>query len=556
MSWIPVTAWMLLGELHGNSNAKAEARAGACRSVERMNQATARFGRVPSALKYLLVAAIFLLAVAARAQMQMIPGIVLVAGNGTTGYGGDNGQATSAELNIPAGVGIDASNNLYITEYIGCRVRKVNFSTGVITTVAGTGTCGNTADGGQATSAQINHANHRVAFDSSGNFYFAELTNNKVRMVNISSGVISTVAGNGTAGYSGDGNAATAAELNNPADVYIDSSNNIYIADATNNRIRKVTHSTGFISTVAGNGTAGSTGDGAAATSAELSNPQTVTVDSAGNIYIGDYANSKIRVVNATTLKINTVAGTGTGGFAGDGGAAASAELYAPYEVVFDSSGNYYIADQDNYRVRKVNIGTNIISTVAGSGTGGYTGNGGPAISAQMNYPNGMAIDSYGNLYVTESNNSVIRKVLLNPALPTTALGSSSAATNIYLQTTAAETLTSFTAQQSQGSKQEFSLGTQSGCTVNGSTSNPSGTICTIPTTFTPAYPGLRNVPLTAVTGTGTITFGLTGTGTGPLAALMPGTLSLVAGTGAASETGNGSAATSATLNMPEQGGR
>jgi hypothetical protein len=497
-------------------------------------------------LVFLLAA---LAAVPASAQMTLLPSSSIVAGNGTSGYSGDNGLATSAEMNIPAGVGIDSAGNIYITEYIGCRIRKVTIATGDISTVAGTGTCANTADGGQATSTAIYHPNHRVAFDSSGNFYFAESGNNKIRKVNISTGVITTVAGNGTAGSTGDGAAATSATLNNPADVYVDSSNNLYIADAGNNKIRKVTNSTGYISTVAGNGTAGSTGDGAAATSAELSSPQTVTLDSAGNIYIGDYGNNKIRKVTISTGYISTVAGNGTAGFSGDGGAATSAELDGPYGIAFDASGNFYIGDQINHRIRMVNIGTGIISTVAGNGTSGYTSNVGPAISATMNYPNGLAMDSSGNLYIAESNNSVIRKVFLNPSFPTTALGSTSASQNVYLETTSAETLTSFTAQKSQGSNQEYTVGTITGCTVNGTTTVAINTICTVPITFSPVFPGPRNVPLAVVAGGGNINFGLTGTGTGPLAALIPGTISTVAGNGTAGSTGNGGLATSAELN-------
>ena len=501
----------------------------------------------------ILVPMLALLSIPAFAQMQLVPEITTVAGNGTNGYSGDGGAATSAEMNDPAGLGFDASGNIYITEYLGCRIRKVTIATGKITTVAGTGTCANTADGGQAASAAINQPNHRVAFDSSGNYYFAESGNNKIRKVNISTGVITTVAGNGTAGSSGDGGAATSAELNNPKDVFIDGSNNLFIADGGNNKIRKVTNSTGYISTVAGNGTAGSSGDGAAATSAELSDPEGVTLDSAGNIYIGDSANNRIRKVTISTGYISTVAGNGTNGYTGDGGAATSAEIGGYFEVAVDASGNIYIGDWDSNRIREVNIGTGIINTIAGNGTAGYTGNSGPATSAELNAPNGTALDSSGNLYFADNNSGTVRKIWLNYSLPTTALGSSSAAQNLFLATTSNETLTSFTATQSMGSKQEFTAGTITGCTVNGSTSNPSGTICTVPITFTPAYPGVRNVPLTVVTGTGNIAFGLSGTGTGPLVAMTPGVITTVAGNGTAGSTGNGGAATSAELNGPQR---
>ena len=513
----------------------------------------ARRARVLRTIKIVFMLMAPVLALTARAQMQMVPGITTVVGNGTVGNTGDGGPATSAETNNPAGLGFDSAGNIYLTEFGGCRVRKVTISTGYISTVAGTGTCGNTADGGQAASSAVNLPNHRVAFDSAGNFYFAEQGNHKVRKVNILTGVMTTVAGNGTAGSTGDGGLATSAKLNGPADVFIDSSNNIYVADGGNNKIRKVTASTGYISTVVGNGTAGSTGDGGAPLSAELSNPQGVTLDSAGNIYIGDAGNNKIREVTKSTGYISTVAGNGTAGYSGDGGAAINAEINGYFEVSIDSSGNIYIGDWYNNRVRMVNIGTGIITTIAGNGTSGYSGNGGPATSAQLNSPNGSAFDSSGNLYIAEGFAGVVQKILLNPAFPTTTLGSSSAAQNFFLQTTTAETIATngITAQQSQGGKQEFSVGSVSGCTLNGSTSNPIGTVCTVPITFSPAYPGLRTVPLTAVTGSGKITFGLTGVGTGPLAALAPGVISTVAGNGTAGGAGNNGPATSAQLNNP-----
>ena len=513
----------------------------------------ARRARVLRTIKIVFMLMTPVLALTAGAQMQMVPGIATVAGNGTTGYSGDGGAATGAEMSNPSGIGFDGAGNYYIAEYNGCRIRKVTVATGHITTVAGTGTCANGADGGLAVSTTINNPNHRVAFDSIGNFYFAEPSNNKIRKVNVSTGVISTVAGTGTAGSTGDGGLATSAKLSGPGDVYIDGSDNLYIADSGNSKIRKVTASTGYISTVAGNGTAGSTGDGAAATSAELNSPQTVSLDSSGNIYIGDDGNSKIRKVTLSTGYISTVAGNGNYGYSGDGVPATSTALGSPEEVSFDNAGNFYIPEYTNNRVREVNIGTGIISTIAGSGTQGYTGNGGPATNAQMNNPNGSAMDSAGNLYVAEGGNGVIRKVLLNTTFPTTALGSSSAAQNLFLETTAAETIasTGIKAQQSQNSKQEYSVGSITGCTMNGSTSNPSGTVCIVPITFSPAYPGLRDVPLTAATSAGNVTFGLNGMGTGPLAALTPGAISTVAGNGTAGNTGNGGAATGAELNDP-----
>jgi trimeric autotransporter adhesin len=509
----------------------------------------------PAARAVALAGLLFIAVAAACAQMQLVPGINAVAGTGTAGYSGDSGLATSAKLNAPADVAFDSAGNWYIADYTNCRIRKVAIATGNISTVAGNGTCGYNSDGIAATSAELNGPNS-VAIDSSGNIYIADYTNNRIRKVTISTSFISTVAGTGTASYSGDGAAATSAALNTPSGVAVDSSGNIYIADRTNDRVRKVTISTGYISTVAGNGSScgsptGGCGDGSAATSANLTSPNSVALDSSGNIYIADSGDNRIREVTISSGNISTVAGNGTPGYTGDGAAATSAEINGPNGAALDSSGNIYISDTQNRRIRVVNPGNGHISTLAGNGTQGATGNGGPAISAELDDPKQITVDGLGNVYLADSTAEQIRQVPLNTSLPATALGGSSAVQNFFLQTTAAETLTSFTAQQSQGSKQEYSIGTITGCTVNGSTSNPSGTICTLPITFTPAYPGPRNVPLTAVTGTGNVGFGLTGTGAGPLAVLIPGIISTVAGNGIAGTTGNGGAATSAELNDP-----
>ena len=326
--------------------------------------------------------------------------LTLVAGNGTAGFSGDNGPATSACLSDPSGVVLDAAGDIFIADTANNRIREV--INGVITTVAGSGYPGSaggfSGDGGPATSAQLNNP-YGAAVDSTGNIYIADTNNNRVRKV--SNGVITTVAGNGTAGFSGDGGPTTSAQLNYPLDVAVDFAGNVYIADSDNYRVREVTN--GVITTVAGNGTAGFSGDNGPAISAELGLPEGISVDSAGRIYIADELNNRIRKVSNGA--ITTVAGGGT--TLGDNGLATAAQLNAPAGVAVDSLGNLYIADESNNRIRKVTNG--VITTVAGGGSS--LGDNGPAISAHLNGPAGVAVDSAGNVYIADTNNSRIRQV-------------------------------------------------------------------------------------------------------------------------------------------------
>jgi trimeric autotransporter adhesin len=348
-------------------------------------------------------------------RLEAVTGILtLVAGNGTTGFSGDGGPATSAQLSAPSGVAVDPEGNLYIADRSNNRIRRV--SGGVITTVAGSGAVGEGAggfsgDNGPATSAQLDDP-AGIALDSAGNLYIADVNNQRVRRV--SGGVITTVAGSGpvgvgTGGFSGDNGLATSAQLGDPEDVAVDSAGNLYIADTFNNRIRKV--SGGAITTVAGDGMASFSGDNGPATSAQLDGPQDVAVDSAGNLYIADEENFRIR--KASNGVITTVAGGGIE-YPGDNGPATSADLPYPTGVAVDFAGNLYIADTSGDLIRRVSSG--VITTVAGNGNGGFSGDNGPATSAQLNLDGNaggttIAVDSVGNLYIADTLNNRIRKI-------------------------------------------------------------------------------------------------------------------------------------------------
>jgi uncharacterized protein (TIGR03437 family) len=339
--------------------------------------------------------------------------ISTVAGNGTPGFTGDGATATNAEMNSPTGVAVDSAGNLYIADSLNCRIRKVA-SGGNISTFAGNGTLSYSGDGGAAIQAQLNTP-QGVAADAAGNLYIADTLNNVVRKVS-ANGTISNFAGNGSAGNSGDGSAATKAQLNGPQGLAVDASGNVFIADTLNAKVRKVSAS-GVISTVAGNGTPGYGGDGSGAGSAQLNLPIGVAVDSSGNLYIADFGNSRVREVSASGV-IRTVAGNGANGYSGDGGPAGNAQLNGPQGVAVDTAGNLYIADTENNLIREVTGG--LISTVAGNGIAGYSGDGGAATGAQVGNPVGVAVDAADNIYTVDASNRV-RQVYPNGLIATVA---------------------------------------------------------------------------------------------------------------------------------------
>ena len=350
-------------------------------------------------------------------QINVSTGIINTFGGGGTtstvstekgvAANGDKGAATSAIIQVPFALAIDSSGNVYFAENADSTIRKID-TKGIITTIAGTGTPGFSGDGSAATNAQMNSPTG-IAVDSSGNLYVADSVNLRVRK--IAGGNMSTVAGNGVLNYGGDNGSGLKAQLNVPQSVAVDTAGNLYVADTGNHEVRKI-DTTGNITAVIGNGTAGSGSN-------QLNAPQGVAVDAAGNVYIADTQNARVLKVTPGG-SASTVAGNGTPGYGGDNGSATNAQIYTPTGVAVDSKGNLYIADYQNHRVRMVTPG-GTITTVAGNGNQGYAGDGGPATSALLNYPAGVAVDSGGNLYIADWGNYVIRKVMTNGNIATIA---------------------------------------------------------------------------------------------------------------------------------------
>ena len=394
---------------------------------------------------YLFALAFLVILVPVLCQAQAPPQytITTIAGQlGNTGsYSGDGGAATSASLWEPANVIFDSAGNLDISDCLNYRIRQVN-SSGVINTIAGSGTAGFAGDGlsPTASATKLNSASG-MAFDSNGNLYIADTDNFEIRKV--AGSVISTVAGKNSlgAGFAGDLGAATSARLWNPSGVAVDSAGNIYIADAFNNVVRVVCQtqtpfactnnafvgSSGYVTWVAGDITtfagqnatgAGYTGDGGSATGALLNNPAYVLLDAAGNLYISDSGNNSIRKVSTSGIITTVVGGGGplAAGYAGDGGPATQAELNNPKGLALDSYSNLYIADTDNCVIRMVEP-NGIITTIAGNQSVGCgsSGDGGPATSAQLSFPSGLTVNG-GKVYIADSQNNAIR--MLTPGNP------------------------------------------------------------------------------------------------------------------------------------------
>ncbi len=328
--------------------------------------------------------------------------ITTIAGTGTGGFSGDGGQATAANIDGPTVIAFDTSGNLYFPDYSNSRIRKIN-AAGIITTVVGTGSPGFSGDGGPATAARLAYASF-VTFRN-GEMFIADYYNHRIRKVN-TSGIISTIAGSGSGGFGGDGGPATSARLYYPTSIGFDRYNNMYIVDEANDRVRKVTTS-GIISTLAGGGS--SLASGIPATSSSLNRPGGITIDTSGNIYIADVDHARICKVDIYGI-LTKYAGTGTAGYGGDGAAATAADLNHPLRLAMDSAGALYVGDQQNNRARVISS-TGIITTIAGNGTAGFSGDGGAATAAKLWGAQGVCKDKYGNIYIADADNKRIRKI-------------------------------------------------------------------------------------------------------------------------------------------------
>src|SRR5579871_369420 len=482
-----------------------------------------------------------------------------IAGNGFAGFSGDGGPSTIASLNVPLGVAVDPSGNVYIADSLNDRVRKAD-SAGTISSVAGGIGPSFSGDGVTPFSVRLSNpsgmsiVSEQTEFGPFTTVYIADTDNNRIRQAD-GSGTIVTIAGTGIASYSGDGEPGVAASLNGPKGVFADSSGNVFVADTGNHRIRKI-NSADFITTVAGNGTATYAGDGSSADASSLSKPSAVIGDSAGNLFIADTGNHVIRKVNPAGI-ISTIAGTGKSGFAGDSALATNALLNSPSGLALDAAGNLYIADTQNNRVRKVdrngiistvvasltptglafdttgnlyiveNGGNRVrmmnssgaVSTVAGNGGPGYSGDGALAVNAQLNGPFSIAFDIVGNLYIADAANNAVREVFLPvPSMVATpafdvfgaTVGTKSAAqtTTLYNEGEVVVTISSIATTSGRDFQQTNTCGT----------SIAVGASCTISVVFAPQTAGAQAAVLTITGNAGSQSYLLNGVGIAPIA--------------------------------------
>jgi DNA-binding beta-propeller fold protein YncE len=342
--------------------------------------------------------------------------ITTVVGTGEKGYAGDGGPAKRALLNGPFDVAFDVHGNLYFSDTFNHCIRRVDRHTGVITTCAGCGEAGYSGDGGAATRARFNEP-YGIAVDNAGNIYVADRHNHCVRRVDGASGIVTTFAGNGSSGFAGDGGPASRAGMVEPNGLAFDpAQKRLFIADVADHRVRVVDLASdlasGIIRTFAGTGEGRHSGDGGPANAAGIYGARAVKVATDGTVYILERQGSTLRAVDAQSGIIATVAGTGERGYGGDDGPAFAAVFDAPKEMAIDRQGNLLIVDTENHVIRRFDIGTQTVSAIAGSGRQGGDGDGGPATAAALDRPHGAAVAADGSIYIGDTNNHRIRKVV------------------------------------------------------------------------------------------------------------------------------------------------
>jgi len=337
--------------------------------------------------------------------------ISTVAGTGVAGRAGDGGKATEAALNGPFDVAFDTAGNLFFSDTFNHMIRRVDAVTWVISTVAGSGQKGFGGDGGPATAARMNQP-YGVTVDRAGNLYVADRLNQRVRRVDGRTGVISTFSGSGAKEYSGDGGKAALAGLVEPNGVALDCDKKIlFVTDVADNRVRAIDLRSGVISTAAGTGVAEHSGDGGPAAKAGVFGARAVAVGADGAVYVLERQGSTLRRIDPVSGIISTIAGTGGHGYAGDGGPARAAVFDRPKEMAIDDAGNIFVVDTENQAIRRIDARSGIVETIAGNGTLGPAGDGGPATRAQLARPHGIAVGPDGALYIGDTENHRIRKL-------------------------------------------------------------------------------------------------------------------------------------------------
>lgn len=336
--------------------------------------------------------------------------VITLAGNGTSGKTGDGGPAKDATTGGPFGVAVGADGGLYICETTTHVIRRIDPQTGIITTVAGSGEKGYAGDGGPAIEAKLNEP-YEVRFDTDGNMYFVEMMNHIVRRVDAKTNIITTVAGSGEQGFAGDGGPAVKAKLDRPHSIALDYDGNLYICDISNNRVRKVDLKSGIITTFAGTGEKKNTPDGASIAGTPLKGPRALDFDGDHSLYLALREGNAVYRIDLETQTLHHLAGTGKTGYTGDGGPAKEAELSGPKGIALGANGDIYLADTESHTIRVVRKETGIIETLVGDGKKGDGPDGDP-LKCRMNRPHGVFVDAVGKVYIGDSSNHRVRMYL------------------------------------------------------------------------------------------------------------------------------------------------